>query len=228
MASTASPKFDSAQPITMVFTDLVGSTAIKALFPGADLTTRNQLYMDQVLRPHRQRVEANLADYGGRVVKTEGDAYFLVFSDPIAAVTWSMQVQQDHQRQPIATPKGPLRVRMGMHTGSPLPDGDDFIGQEVDYAARVSGLAKGDQILLSAATRTQLGPSIAVFDHGRHLLKGIGKEPIFEALYGEKRPEAVRSEQPLRWVGVILLSMIAGGLIGSSLCVQRKNPTIGS
>jgi CHASE2 domain-containing sensor protein/class 3 adenylate cyclase/predicted Ser/Thr protein kinase len=221
MDPTASPGSDSpiASPITMVFTDLVNSTAIKALFPAADLTTRNQLYMDQVLRPHRERVEATLGQYGGRVVKTEGDAYFLVFADPIAAVTWATQTQLSHQTEPIATPTGTLKVRMGMHTGSPLPDGSDFIGQEVDYAARVSGLAQGGQVLLSGATALRLGGRLAVYDHGRHLLKGIGKEPIFEAIYGGNRPLPVRSEKPLRWVGVVLLSMVVGGLLGSGLHV---------
>jgi class 3 adenylate cyclase len=77
----------AAEPITMVFTDLVASTELKNHLPGGDITARNQYYWEHILLPHRQRVERTLPDYGGRVVKTEGDGYFLVFKEALAAAS---------------------------------------------------------------------------------------------------------------------------------------------
>src|SRR4051812_34768709 len=57
--------------ITMVFTDLVNSTAVKSELPGPDIRARNRAYLETILGPHRLRVEADLATHGGRVVKTE-------------------------------------------------------------------------------------------------------------------------------------------------------------
>jgi CHASE2 domain-containing sensor protein/class 3 adenylate cyclase len=198
--------------VTLVFTDLVNSTAIKKYLQG-DLEQRNYLYLQSILQPHRQQVEANLKDYHGRVVKTEGDAYFLVFANAIQAVKWAVNLQITHQKQPIQTPFGILQVRIGIHTGSPLHDGADFIGQEVDYAARVSGLANGEQILLSEVTSAFISSAnlkeISIYHHGYRNLKGIGKVPIFEVLYQEKSPQILRGEKKL--------SVAKFGLISSLL-----------
>ena len=56
--------------VTLVFTDLVDSTALKSALPGADLRARNQAYFDRILEPHRRRIEAELPRYGGRLVET--------------------------------------------------------------------------------------------------------------------------------------------------------------
>ncbi|MFB2835654.1 adenylate/guanylate cyclase domain-containing protein [Floridanema evergladense] len=138
--------------VTMVFTDLVNSTAVKNHLPGSDITERNRLYRDTILYPHRERVENTLANYGGRKVETIGDAFFLVFSNPVQALLWSIAIQKSHAEAPIHTPLGSLQLTIGMHTGCPLADGDKFIGQEVDYTARIAARASGGQILLSEVT----------------------------------------------------------------------------
>ena len=182
-----------AHVVTLVFTDLVGSTALKADLPGDDAAARNRAFVDTILTPHRERIERGLADRDARVVKTEGDAFFIVFGDPVEAVRWAADVQMNHAVDPITTPAGPLRVKIGMHTGSPEPDGDDFIGREVDYAARVAALATGGQVLASEATaalvRGGAPAGLDLHDHGPRDLRGIGRVPVFEVLYGGKRPQ---------------------------------------
>jgi class 3 adenylate cyclase/tetratricopeptide (TPR) repeat protein len=186
----------SADLLTLIFTDLVDSTAVKPKLIGDDIGARNRVFFEDILTPHRQRVEAMLADFGGRVVKTEGDAYFLVFTDVARAAGWAVAVQVSHHSDPIVTPLGPLLVKMGMHVGRPLAVGDDFIGQEVDYAARVAALAQGGQIVVSEAAAALLRAAdirgIAVHAHGVRELKGIGPVPVFELLY------AGRQAQPLK------------------------------
>ena len=200
------------RPVTMVFTDLVNSTTVKNYLPGNDIQARNRLYLDTILQPHRDRVEARLEEFGGRVVKTEGDAYFLIFTSAAQAAQWAAIVQKSHLDDPIPTPLGSLQVRMGMHTGSPLADGRDFIGQEVDYAARVSGQAKGQQILLSEVTavfvRSAAIAGLTVRSRGRAKLKGIGNLPIYELAYrdGEELPGV---DRPKFWRAGTIASAIA-------------------
>src|SRR5437899_5147009 len=115
--NVAAPPMGS--PITLVFVDLVNSTALKAALPGGDITARNRAYFDAILAPYRQRVEAELAGFGGRVVNTWGDDQFLIFASAAQAAQWAAAVQARLGAEPITTPLGPLQVRIGMHTGAP-------------------------------------------------------------------------------------------------------------
>src|SRR5436190_5311765 len=125
----------AGSPITLVFIDLVNSTGLKSALPGSDVTARNRAYFETILTPYRQRVETDLAAFGGRVVKTAGDDHFLVFASAAQAARWAAACQARQSAEPIATPLGPLLFRIGMHTGAPLPDpqdANDYIGHEVD------------------------------------------------------------------------------------------------
>lgn len=182
--------------VTLVFTDLVGSTAMKSALDGADLETRNRVFLEAILKPHRERVERRLEACGGRVVSTAGDGYFIAFEDLGPAIHWAVDVQRSHLGEPIGTPLGPLEVRIGMHVGSPVAEGTDFIGQEVDYAARIGGLAHGGQIALSEAAavlaRHAVDKHLVLHAHGEHLLKGIGRAPVYEILYDGRPPKGLR------------------------------------
>ncbi|HEY9827246.1 MAG TPA: CHAT domain-containing protein, partial [Stenomitos sp.] len=182
--------------VTMVWTDLLESTRIKQHLQGQHTADRNQFYLEQVLQPHRQRVENTARQYGGTIVKTEGDACFLVFNTVAAALNWSIELQKSHTVAPIATPLGNLQVRVGIHTGSPLYSNGDYIGQEVDYLVRLADLAQGSQILVSEATAVltrNLGfQDLSLHAHGNYLLKGIGNVPVFEILWEHKPPQSPR------------------------------------
>ncbi len=192
----------SENVITMVFTDLVSSTAIKLKLPGKDISENNRIYRDTILLPHRHRVESSIAAYGGRKVETIGDAFFLVFANPVEAVQWASIIQISHINDPIPTPLGLLQVTIGMHTGSPLADDQRFIGHEVDYAARVAALASAEQILISEATevlvRLSRSTSFVTYRHSDRNLKGIGSVPIFEVLYHNKQPQPLKDALPAK------------------------------
>ena len=83
-------------------------------------------------------------------VKDTGDGFLLVFDDPAQAVRWAMAVQRSHQDDPIATPLGPLEVKVGLQIGAPLPnpiDPDDYIGQDVNSRRGCAISACGGQII---------------------------------------------------------------------------------
>jgi predicted ATPase/class 3 adenylate cyclase len=176
--------------ITLLFSDIEGSTRL--------LHERGDEYAD-LLAHHRKVVRAALAQHLGREVDTQGDAFFAVFSSAAGAVTAALAIQADHAA-------GPIRVRMGIHTGAPLWTGEGYVGPDVHLAARVCSAAHGGQVLLSGATR-QFVEDLAATDLGLYRLKDIA-EPVQLYQVGEG------TFPPLRTLHATNLPVQPTGLIG--------------
>jgi serine/threonine protein kinase/class 3 adenylate cyclase len=190
-----------AQLTTFVFTDLVGSVALKGRMPGGDAATRDAAYVERVLQPHRALIEAGLAAAEGRVVSTAGDGHFLVFPDTARAARWAIDVVRAHRESPISAGKGgpTAEVRIGMHAGAPQPDPNDpdnFIGRAVDYASRLVDHAQGGQVLVSRTTAALIEDGVLdgvwLHAHGVFELRGIGSAELYEVLYTGRSPTTPR------------------------------------
>ena len=185
--------------LALAFTDLVNSTAIKSLLPGQDLGARNQTYLETIQSPHHSRVVAHLAEFEGQIVNNAGDGFFLVFNDLVKAVRWAIDLQQSHQQEPIPTPLGPLEVKIGLHLGAPEPSPNDpgnYLGQEVDFAARLCDLSSGRQIVISesaaALIREEQITGVVVYPHGLRDLRGIGRVPVYELFREGQAPRQLK------------------------------------
>jgi predicted ATPase/class 3 adenylate cyclase len=146
MAAMALP---TGPGVTFLFTDIEGSTRLEQAVGSsawAGIVARH----DRLLR---DAIESN----GGVVVKTEGDAFFAAFERPEAAT----RAAADAQRA-IATEPWPemcqLKVRMGLHLGEGrlrhgTSEGEpqDYVGIDVNYAARITAAGNGGQVVLSHA-----------------------------------------------------------------------------
>ena len=184
--------------VTFVFTDLVGSVDLKQRMPGAGAAERDQAYVQEVLTPHRERIERGLTEAKGRVVSTAGDGHFLAFRDTIQAARWAIAVQQSHAEEAIcssADPDAVVRVRIGLHVGVPQADPADaqnFIGRAVDYAARLADRATAGQILASRSAASLLEDAgldgVELHSHGILSLRGIGEVEAHEIVYGGRKP----------------------------------------
>ena len=191
--------------VTFVFTDLVGSVDLKRRMPGSGATERDLAYVEQVLKPHRERIEQGLVDSRGRVVSTAGDGHFLAFTDSIRAARWAIDVQRSHEDDPLmanGSPETTARVRIGLHVGVPQIDPSDnnnFIGRAVDYAARLADRAGAGQILLSRSAASLLEDAgldgVKLYSHGMVSLRGIGDVEVHEVLYSRRSPGELREEQ---------------------------------
>jgi serine/threonine protein kinase/class 3 adenylate cyclase len=187
---------------TFLFTDIVGSVELKREMPGTSDAERDQAFIEQILSPHRARIEQHLIPLGGRVVSTAGDGHFLVFSDTINAARWAVGIQQSHRDTPIRTPAGAaIAVRVSIHIGIPQTDPRDpnnFVGKPVDYAARLSDYATGGQILVSrsvVAVLEDAGMDGVTFHlHGRRDLRGIGLVDVYELVYDIAGPRKMRPQ----------------------------------
>ncbi|KWX65664.1 adenylate/guanylate cyclase domain-containing protein [Mycobacterium sp. NAZ190054] len=128
--------------MTLVFTDLVGFSAW-SLEAGDDATLR-------LLRRVSQAVEPPLLEAGGHIVKRMGDGLMAVFTDPATAVRAAVAARRAVKALDLDgyTP----RMRVGIHTGRPQRIGSDWLGVDVNLAARVMERATRGELVVSEAT----------------------------------------------------------------------------
>jgi adenylate cyclase len=132
--------------VTLVFTDLVGfsSWALKA---GDDATLK-------LLRRVAQIVEPPLLEAGGHIVKRMGDGTMAVFADPATAVR-AVRASVDAVKTVEVEGYTP-RMRAGVHTGRPQQIGSDWLGVDVNIAARVMERATRGGLIVSQATMDRI------------------------------------------------------------------------
>jgi predicted ATPase/class 3 adenylate cyclase len=149
--------------VTFLFTDIEGSTRL--------LQELGDGYAAVLAEHHRVLREA-WREHDGVEVDTQGDAFFVAFSRATEAVAAAARAQR-------ALAGGPVKVRMGLHTGEPLTDGKDYVGLDVHRAARIAAAGHGGQVLLSQATADLAGADVR--DLGLHRLKDLSApERIFQ------------------------------------------------
>ena len=142
--------------VTFLFTDVEGSTA---------LLRRLKEGYAEVLAKHEQLLRDAAEAVGGQEFGTQGDAVFFVFRNPRDAVLAAVAGQQ--ALETAEWPEdGRVRVRMGLHTGEAAIAAGRYMGLAVNRAARICGVARGGQILVSPTTH-------ALVEEAEHELHGI-------------------------------------------------------
>ena len=200
--------------VALVFTDVQNSTV---------LWENGEEVMAEAVRIHHQCMRAGIQKFHGYEVKTEGDAFMIAFNNSKDALRWCLCMQdmllgldypdgllklEDSKvvtNQNVLIWRG-LRVRMGIHTGTPQCETDpvtkrmDYYGQMVNKSARVSGLAQGGQIVISdevykevAKLLPELGSPI-VSDGGEVALKGIKRKAKIHFLV----PRQLKARNPFK------------------------------
>jgi class 3 adenylate cyclase len=128
-----------------------------------------------LLREHNAIVREQLAAHGGHEVKSEGDGFMVVFSDPRRALRCAIAIQSALATR-NTTAEEPLRVRIGLHAGNCVREDGDFYGRNVILASRIAGQAKGGEIMVSSPLRDLVGASLepSAFESSRDVeLKGL-------------------------------------------------------
>jgi class 3 adenylate cyclase len=173
--------------VTMLFTDLVGSTKLKQEFGDSQAM--------QYMREHHEIVRRVLAGTAtGEEVSTSGDSFFIAFATPSEAVTFALKMQHEVERR-FSEEGVNIQDRVGIHVGEVYVDNAkvagktfDFNGIQVDTASRIMSLAQGKQILMSRfaydnAFQMLNGHDVENVDliawrnHGSYEVKGV-KAPV--------------------------------------------------
>jgi predicted ATPase/class 3 adenylate cyclase len=142
--------------VTLLFTDIEGSTRL--------LDELGARYAD-VLAEHRHVLRDAFSRHGGVEVDTQGDALFVAFARASDAVAAAAAAQS-------GLAGGPVRVRMGVHTGEPLVTDEGYVGMDVHRAARIMSAGHGGQVLVSETTQRLLDDT-ELADLGEHRLKDL-------------------------------------------------------
>jgi class 3 adenylate cyclase len=162
--------------VTVLFTDIVGSTEIAAEL--GDKRWRD------LIRRHHAIVRRQLKRFRGRELDTAGDGFFARFDRPADAIRCACAISDGVRELGI-------EIRAGIHLGEAEVLERKVGGIAVNVAARVMGVAKGGEVLVSSTLRDAVAGSAFVFaDHGTHGLKGIeGEWRLYEvtSVDGERR-----------------------------------------
>jgi predicted ATPase/class 3 adenylate cyclase len=169
--------------VTFLFTDVEGSTKLLHELGAADYA--------QALAEHRRILRGAFHATGGVEVDTQGDAFFVAFPTAPGALAAVREML-------AGLASGPIRVRMGVHTGTPFLAEEGYVGPDVNRAARIAACGHGGQVLVSSSTAALIEPSnsllqgVPLLDLGEHRLKDLSApERIYQL--GEEEFPALKS-----------------------------------
>jgi predicted ATPase len=158
--------------VTFLLTDVEGSTRL--------LHELGAVGYAEALGEHRRVIRQACTAERGVEVDTQGDAFFFAFPSAPGALAAATVFTE-------ALASGPIQVRVGLHTGSPLLTDEGYVGDDVHLAARVASCAHGGQIVLSASTAALVESELR--NLGEHRLKDIAEAvPIFQLGSGSFPP----------------------------------------
>jgi len=169
--------------VTFLFTDVEGSTRLLHELGASGYA--------EALAGHRRVLRGAFGAEGGVEVDTQGDAFFVAFPTAPAALRAAAEALQG-----LAV--GPIRVRIGIHTGTPHLAEEGYVGVDVHRAARIAASGHGGQVLVSATTAALVGMD-RLRDLGEHRLKdmsaperiyqlGVNEFPPLESLHQTNLP----------------------------------------
>jgi predicted ATPase len=150
--------------VTFLFTDVEGSTRLLREI-GAEPYA-------EALTDHRRVLREAFTTHGGVEVDTQGDAFFVAFPTVPGAVDAAAEATE-------RLAWGPIRVRIGIHTGTPHLTDEGYVGLDVHKAAWIAACGHGGQVLVSEATAALLGTD-DLRDLGEHRLRDL---PASERIY---------------------------------------------
>ncbi len=143
--------------VTFLFTDVEGSTRL--------LLDLGAAAYAEALAEQRRIVRGAFLAHGGVEVDAQGDAFFVAFPTAPSALRAAASAL-------VGLAAGPIRVRMGIHTGTPMVAEEGYVGVDVHRAARIAASGHGGQVLVSATTAALLGVD-GLRDLGAHRLKDL-------------------------------------------------------
>jgi class 3 adenylate cyclase len=117
----------------------------------------------RILREHRAVSDTLVSKHGGRTVKTTGDGILLEFPSVVDAVECAVAVQAAMAERNNGIPEDRrMLFRIGINLGDILIEGDDILGDGVNIAARLEGIAKAGGICISSSAYEQVRGKVAV------------------------------------------------------------------
>jgi adenylate cyclase len=168
--------------------DVVGYSARMANAEAATLTSLADL---------RSVLERRIEEGGGRLFAAAGDGFLAEFASPVAAVRAAFEIQRDLAARRRGEPET-LELRVGVHLADVVVRGEDLLGDGVNVAARIEGVAAPGSITISQQVFDQVkrGASLTFENLGEHELKGIPEPLRLYRVVGEQGAHTYVSGAP--------------------------------
>ncbi|MEA2124872.1 MAG: hypothetical protein QOI80_1654, partial [Solirubrobacteraceae bacterium] len=159
--------------VTILFSDIADSTAINDRL--------GDLRWLELLRTHHDVIREQVRAHRGFEVKAQGDGFMIAFPSARSALHCAQAIQRGIDAALGTHPDGPIRVRIGVHTGEAIKEGTDFYGRNVVLAARIAAEAQPGEILVSFVVKqlTQSAGDVVFGAERRVALKGLGDEVVY-------------------------------------------------
>ncbi len=173
------PKEETTGPITVMFTDMVGSTALTQSMGDA--------VAQQVVRAHNRVVRDALTQFGGREIKHTGDGIMASFPATSNGVEAAKIMQTNVAVHNKGNPDLPLHIKIGINAGEPIAEDNDLFGTTVQLAARIVDKAKTEQIFVSEIVRgICAGKDLEFVNRGFYAMKGFENElTLYEVVWNK-------------------------------------------
>jgi len=132
-----------------------------------------------LIADYRRIVRAEIAKHEGAEIKTEGDSFYVVFTNARAAVACASAILREADRYSRERPERPMRIGAGIHAGEPVPHEGQYVGSAVIVAARLAQQAEAGELLVTDVVRALLPKTEAprMSERTGLVLKGIGDPP---------------------------------------------------
>jgi class 3 adenylate cyclase len=173
------PEEDRRRPLTLMFTDMVGSSALAE--------ERGNEFAMKVVRVHNMIVKSTISHYGGQYIKHTGDGILAAYDDARMAVKSGAVIQRCVREHNTEFPDLTLNLRIGLNGGETITEGEDVFGSSVNLASRVCALAGAGQVFCTGIVRDRAKAVKFQFaDRGEHPVKGYKDPiPVYEVLWDE-------------------------------------------
>jgi adenylate cyclase len=178
--------------------DVVGYSRLMGMDESGTLSRLNAL--------RREVINPTIAAHAGRVVKLMGDGALVEFASAVDAVTCAIEIQRQlRERDAGGSAADPIQLRIGINVGDIIIDGDDILGDGVNIAARIEGVAEPGGVSISEDAWRQVQGKVAAsfVDAGEQNLKNIARpvrvyrlELVPRAAAEAPRPTLAPPDQP--------------------------------
>lgn len=184
-------KMDNNQPVTVLFTDIAGSTAMTQQLGDAGA--------QEVVRVHNTIVRDAIKTFAGKEIKHTGDGIMASFPSAVQGVEAAHDMQRHTKTHNSARPDLPLGLKIGLNAGDPIAEDDDLFGTTVQLAARIVDKAQAGQILVSGSVHgLSQGKNLRFERFGDLEMKGFDETiTVYTALWdntlakGKAKPKPV-------------------------------------
>ncbi len=177
-------KAEQAGPVTVLFTDIAGSTAMTQALGDAGA--------QKVVRAHNRVVRDALTDWNGKEIKHTGDGIMASFARVTDSVDAAIQMQRHTMAHNQQNPDLPLHLKIGLNAGEPIAEDNDLFGSVVQMSARIVDKAQADEIFVSDIVRgICVGKAFKFINRGGYAMKGFDEDPtLYEVVWREEAAAA--------------------------------------